>query len=306
MRLRSLTLAVLLPLTLAATPLPADAGHRAKVDRIDLPNGWRPEGITTDGHKLYVGSLANGALYQANPRSGKGRVLSPGATGRVAVGVEYDARRNLVWVAGGDTNVIRAHSARTGKVKRTYTFDSETPRFLNDLVVTRRAVFATDTLNQELAVVPLRSRHKLPASSRARTLPLVGDLVYQEGFNLNGIVRSRGRLLAVQTNTGLLFRINPRTGNTRVLDLGGYVLGNGDGLEIRRDKLFVVRNQISTIAKLDLNRRLTKGVLKRELTNDDLDVPTTAALVGRSLWAVNARFGTDPTPETEYWITRVR
>jgi hypothetical protein len=29
------------------------------------------------------------------------------------------------------------------------------------------------------------------------------------------------------------------------------------------------------------------------------------ALVGDHLWAVNARFGTEATPETQYWITRV-
>ena len=37
-------------------------------------------------------------------------------------------------------------------------------------------------------------------------------------------------LLAVQTNTGKLFRINPRTGATREVDLGGASLANGDGL----------------------------------------------------------------------------
>jgi hypothetical protein len=40
-------------------------------------------------------------------------------------------------------------------------------------------------------------------------------------------------------------------------------------------------------------------------TSDDFDVPTTAALVGDALWAVNARFGTEPAAESEYWITRV-
>ena len=36
-----------------------------------------------------------------------------------------------------------------------------------------------------------------------------------------------------------------------------------------------------------------------------LDVPTTIALARGSLWAVNARFTTPPTPTTPYWITRV-
>lgn len=293
--------ALLLPL------LPGAAAGHAVPNRIDLPDGWQPEGITTDGTWLYAGSLANGAIWKANPQTGKGRLLAKGRAGRVAVGVEYDARRNLVWVAGGPTEVIRAHDARTGAVRATYEFPAET-RFINDLVVTRRGVFATDSQHQELMVVPFRRDGTLRGAKAARTLTLTGDLEYQEGFNLNGIVRYRGRLLAVQSNTGLLFRINKKTGVNHVVDTGGYSLANGDGLEIRRDKLFVVRNQDELVAVLDLNRRGTKATLKRELhepTEAAWDVPTTAALQRGHLWIVNARFGTAPTPTTDYWISRV-
>jgi hypothetical protein len=47
------------------------------------------------------------------------------------------------------------------------------------------------------------------------------------------------------------------------------------------------------------------GTLCRTITDDDFDVPTTIARLGRSLYLPNARFGTTPTPTTEYWITRV-
>ena len=188
------------------------------------------------------------------------------------------------------------------------TFPSATPRFLNDLVVTRKGVFATDSKNQELAVVPFRKDGSLRPARAARTLHLSGDLMYTADaadFDLNGIVRKHGRLLAVQSNTGKLFRINKRTGVTRALDLGGYQLANGDGLEIRRHTLFVVRNQDELIAQLHLNRRLTAATLVRQLTSPDLDFPTTVALQDRQLWTVNARFSTTPTPDTAYWITRV-
>jgi hypothetical protein len=42
------------------------------------------------------------------------------------------------------------------------------------------------------------------------------------------------------------------------------------------------------------------------IRNPGFDVPTTVADHGRRLYAVNARFGTAPTPTTEYWITQVR
>lgn len=286
----------------------AQAGEDHLPDQIDLPHGWQPEGITTDGRSLYVGSLADGAIWRAQPRTGDGEVLAPGRTGRVAVGVEYDRRRDVLWVAGGPTGQIRAHDADTGKVLRTYRFPLGTGRFLNDLVVTRRGVFATDSMNQELAVVLFKTHgdgHSLPPRSRATTLPLTGDLVYAEGFNLNGIVRSQGRLLAVQSNTGLLYRINQRTGVTREVDLGGASLTNGDGLEIDDEILYVVRNQDNLVAVVELDDDLDSGELVDEITSTGFDVPTTAALARDSLWVVNARFGTTPTPQTPYWITRV-
>ncbi len=293
-------LAAVLSLGLAPS---AAAGHHPKVDRIELPDGWQPEGITTDGRALYLGSLADGALWKADPRSGRGRLLAAGAEGRVAVGVEYDRRRDLVWVAGGPTAVVRAHDADSGRAVRSYEFPGE--RFLNDLVVTRHGVFATDSMNQELLVVPLRKGKWLPPKRAAHVLPLTGELEYVEGFNLNGIVRHQGRLLAVQSNTGLLFRINPWTGRTRTVDLGGYLLSNGDGLEVRRSRLFVVRNTDNLIAVVLLSRWARSGRVVAERTSADFDVPATAALVGRSLWAVNARFNTPPEPDTEYWITRL-
>jgi sugar lactone lactonase YvrE len=301
---------VLLVATVVATAAPVSATprHHDLPDRVELPDGWRPEGITTDGRSLYVGSLVDGAIWRASTRTGQGRVLASGVPGRVAVGVEYDARRDLLWVAGGATNQIRAHDADTGRLRATYLFPSDTPRFLNDLVVTRRGVYATDSMNQELAVVPLRRRHghRLPPASAARTLELTGDLVDQPGFNLNGIVASRGRLLSVQTNTGLLFRIDPWSGRTRTVDLGAASLTSGDGLELDGDTLYAVRNQLNRIAVLDLDRRLTTGELVAELTDPGFAVPTTVALAKRSLWAVNARFDiATPTPDTAYWITRL-
>ena len=287
----------------------AQAGDDPLPDQIDLPNGWQPEGITTDGRSLYVGSLADGAIWQANPRTGDGEILAPGRTGRVAVGVEYDRLRDVLWVAGGPTGQIRAHDGDTGRVLRTYSFPSSTGRFLNDLVVTRRGVFATDSMTQELAVVPFKTngdhQHSLPPRSVATTLPLTGDLVYVEGFNLNGIVRSHGRLLAVQSNTGLLFRINQRTGVTHEVDLGGASLTNGDGLEIDDETLYVVRNQNNLVVVVELDGDLESGEPVEEITSTGFDVPTTAALARDSLWVVNARFGTTPTPEAPYWITRV-
>jgi hypothetical protein len=304
-------LAALLALTtMSAAPADARHGHHKPPHRIDLPNGWQPEGITTDGKSVFAGSLADGAIFRADARTGKGKVLAPGATGRVAAGLDYDRRRDLLWVVGGPTGEIRAQDADNGKVLATYEFPTASPtgRFLNDVVVTRRAVFATDSFNQELAVIPLRSggsRH-LPAASAATTLPLTGDVVFQDGFNLNGIVESHHMLISVQSNTGLLFRINPNTGVSRAIDLGAANVAGGDGLELDGRLLYVGRNQ-GEVDAVRLGRALTRGRVVATITDPTFDTPTTVALARHSLFVINARFNSvpTPTPDTPYWITRV-
>ena len=275
------------------TPLPS---------RIDLPAGFQPEGITSFGKTLYVGSLVDGAIWRGSAKTGKGKVVIPGVAGQSAAGIHVDWRGRL-WVAGATDHTIRVYNLRTGALLQTYTFP--TAGFLNDLVITRTGVYATDSLNAQLAFVPLSPWAKLPAPDQATTIALSGDMAIAAGFNANGIVAKGGKLITVQTNTGLLFSIDPKTGVTKTIDTGGYSLLNGDGLVLRGRSLYVVRNQDNLVAVLKLGKGLATATKVAELTSDDLDVPTTATFAAGRLWTVNARFSTPPTATTEYWITRL-
>jgi sugar lactone lactonase YvrE len=305
-----LLLGLVVGLSLAIAPTVAangSNGHHRLPARIDLPDGWQPEGITAGrGATFYVGSIPGGAIWKGNFRTGSGRVLVPSGTGQVAVGVDYDWRKGRIWVAGGPTGDVRVYNAGSGKLLQTYHFTSATPPFLNDLVVTRTAVYVTDSFNQQLDVIPLGRHGKLPAPSKAYSLPLTGDITYQASFNANGIVARSGWLILVQSNTGLLFRVDPRTGVARKIDLGGYFVLNGDGLELHGRTLYVVRNQSNLVAVFRLGSRLQSARFLGELTSTGLDIPTTAAFSLGRLWVVNARFNTPPTATTEYWITRLR
>ena len=95
-------------------------------------------------------------------------------------------------------------------------------------------------------------------------------------------------LLAVQTNTGKLFRINPRTGVTREVDLGEASLANGDGMLLAGRVLFVVQNRLNQIAVVKLSRSLHRGRVVATLTDPAFDVPTTIAFQAGRLYAVNA------------------
>ena len=142
----------------------------------------------------------------------------------MSVGLHLDEHGRL-WVAGGPTQQVRVYDVATGELLETYPFP--TAGFINDLDISRNAVYATDSVNQQLLVIPLLEDGGLPDPSAATTMALTGELSYSAGFNANGIAARGGWLVLVQSNEGLLFKVNPRTGETTQIDTGGYSVANG-------------------------------------------------------------------------------
>jgi len=274
-------------------------------ETIPLPNGWQPEGIATGfGNDFFAGSRSpTGGIFKGNLKTGQGSVLVQG--GGAATGMKVD-NRNRLFVSGAATGQARVYRAGNGKLVRQYTLTSDPP-FINDVTLTRRAAYFTDSVNQRLYVLKLKRHGGLPA--HARTLPLTGDLQYDTDpgtFELNGIAAAgHDRLITVQSRTGKLFLVNARNGRTHEIDLGGGSVPNGDGILLKGRTLYVVQNQDNKIAVVHLKRGLRRGEIKRYLTDSDFDVPTTIASKGGFLWAVNARFTTPPTPTTTYDVVRV-
>jgi len=297
-------LACSLGLALPASAAPAGGPHLPT--RIDLPNGFVPEGIESGRRTTYfVGSLVDGAIWRGDLRTGTGAVFAPGAPGRVSIGIAYEARRDRLWVAGGGPALsgagdVRVYDASSGALLATY--QPSGVGGLNDVTVTRRAVYVTDSAVAQLVVIPLPADGSLP--STATTLPVTGDLVQTEGVNLNGIVARNGVLLAAQYSTGKLFRIDRTTGVADEVDLGGVNLGSPDGLELRGRKLYVVRSD-NRVTVLRMGRRMASGVVLGDLTDPGLDFPSTATVAAGRLWVVNLRYFTLPGPDTPYWITQL-
>ena len=80
---------------------------------------------------------------------------------------------------------------------------------------------------------------------------------------------------------------------------------NGDGLLLHGKTLYVVQNQNNRIAVARLAPDLDSGTVNRTITSASFDIPTTVALFGSRLYAVNARFSTPPTPTTTYSVVQV-
>lgn len=305
MKLRRLSISIALTISMCLAATTSVLAGPNFPPLVPLPGGWQPEGITAGkGTTVFVGSLADGAIWQGDVRTGAGGILVDGVTGNVAVGIDYEVRADRLWVAGGPTGEVRAYDASTGDLLETYNFAGA--GFLNDLVVTREAVYVTDSFAPLLDVIPLGPGGSLPDPTAAFSLPLSGTFTFVPGnFNANGIVAARGWLLVVMSASGELLRVDPATGLATVVDLGGASVASGDGLELRGDSLYVVRNFLNEVAMLGLGPQLASAELIGVITSPDLDIPTTAALQAGRLWAVNARFTTPPTPDTEYDIVRL-
>ncbi len=273
-------------------------------DVIQLPLGFQPEGLEVgNGTTFYVGSVASGAIYRGDLRTGLGAVLVPVETGKAATGIEVD-NHNRLWVAGAGTGKAHIYNAQTGALIRTYTF-ATSDTFINDVVVTQDGAYFTDSRKDVLYLVPIGSGGALGAT--AQTIEVKGDFALTAGFNLNGIDSTANgqTLVAVQSNTGTLFRIDPASGIAREISLGAESVPNGDGILLKGKTLYVVQNQLNRVAVIALAPNLGSGRLLTRLADPDFSVPTTIDDHGERLWAVNARFGTPDPGSAEYQVVQI-
>jgi sugar lactone lactonase YvrE len=286
----------------------AAGGDAVFPSRIALPNGFQPEGIATTAEQFYVGSIPTGAVYRGSLRTGKGAVLVSPQSGRAAIGI--DADRGRLFVAGGPTGKAFVYDARNGRsIAALELAPQGASTFVNDVVVTRRAAWFTDSSGGALYRLPLGANGRPGAQAAVTELKLTGDFQLQQGFNANGIdaTADGAALVIVQSNTGRLFRVDPRTGVARRIDLGSESVPNGDGILLDGLTLYVVQNQLNVVAKIALRSGLRSGRVVRRVGKPpfDLDVPTTIDELGPRLYTVNARFNTTPTSATAYWVTRL-
>jgi sugar lactone lactonase YvrE len=300
---------ILLATALILVFVPVAQAANTFPDNIELPDGWRPEGIANGrGSSFYVGSLANGAIYKGDLRTGQGEVLFPGEAGRAVTGLYVDQRSNYLFAAGAGTGKAFVFDAETGEELAYYQLATTTPTFVNDVVVTREAAYFTDSSRPVLYRLPLGPGGRLPDPTEVEQISLGGDFVFISGaFNANGIEATPDgkSLLIVHSARGELYLVDKETGDATLVDLGGSSLTNGDGLRFAGGMLYVVRNRLNLVEEVRLTPDLTSGEVIRSITDPGFDVPTTLAAFGSTLYAVNARFTTPPTPETTYTIVGI-
>lgn len=116
-----------------------------------------------------------------------------------------------------------------GAPAATLSLGSPPSTFINDVVITADAAWFTDSFDDVLYKIPIGRDGSV---GPPEAVPLTGSYQHAAGFNLNGVEATAGDrwLVAVQSNTGILYRIDAATGTATAIDLGGASLVNGDGL----------------------------------------------------------------------------
>jgi Cu-Zn family superoxide dismutase len=182
------------------------------------------------------------------------------------------------------------------------------PTFINDVAVTKDGSASfTDSQSPFLYRVA-------PDGSGGYTFETWIDftgtaLVYQAGFNLNGIEATPdGKyLIVVQSNTGKLFRISLATKEVVEIDLGGATVTNGDGLVLRGHSLYVVRNSMFQIDEVRLSGDFTSGEVVSSTNDPSFIYPTTAVIARGRLLVVNSQFNNrGGTPVLPFTVSSIR
>lgn len=294
--------AVLVPAPLAAAE-GSDSGHSRPL--IVLPGATGAEGIAAgDGSTFFAGDRLNGNIFRGDIRDGTAKKFIDAPAGRAAIGMKVDLRHDFLIVAGGGTGQAYIYDLKSRKTEATYQLAAPGTSFINDVTLTSRGAWFTNSRAGELYFVPVGRDGDLGA---ARTLKLTGPAAtVDQGFNLNGIAAAEDgdTLVAAHTARGLLYSVDARTGASA--EIKGVSVPNVDGILLKGDTLWAMQNLNNQVSRIRLGHRLDSGEVRQIITSPHFDIPTTAALFGDTLAVVDSKFTNPGATTFEVVVVRAR
>ena len=306
---------------LALPMLSASAGEKPFLKTVPVLDGSYHEGFAIGkGHTAYSGS-PDGSIYKVNLRSGKGEILVPAEdpfdpdNDCYKLGMRVDPRTNYLFVAGCVGSNAYVFDADTGALIKKYLL---TPGFaiVNDLAITKDAVYFTDSFEPFLYRLPLSKNGGLPADSSGVTkIPLspfeIGGYYGDGCCAANGIVATpNGKTLIVgNSSNSTILRVDPETGHADEILVDPPLSGFLDGIVLRGGILYILTpydpDPEDMIQVVELDKDMLTGTLLGEIRDPDLDAVASGAIFGNSLYVNNARYNTYPEFDTEFWITKL-
>ena len=337
---RNFKLSALLTSTLAVAFCTLSMGAAAQQnwpEAIAMPTGFEGEGIELGkGHEFFVGANSfsslfagfpvsglAGAIYKGNLRTGVGGFLVF-PTGKSASGLSYDSRTDYLYAATGFGDLVNGNTeqgvtvydASSGEVITEITFGDYIA--INDCLVTRAAVYCTDSFNPDLYKVVLEKGGRLPSTPEFEVIRMPGFGMV-EGFNANGLVGDFDgkQLVIVNITSGVLYRVDTASGDASPIVIEGAekLFPDGDGLYLDGRTLYIMQNFSDKIAVVQLSGDLSGGEFIKNIPGEGepnpLNIATTIIGFGNSLYAINTNFfdwllGGTPPAEVESEVVRLR
>jgi sugar lactone lactonase YvrE len=268
---------------------------------IVLPGATSAEGIAAgEGTTFYAGDLFAGDIFRGDIAEGTAELFIDVPDGRQAAGMAMSQRHDLLFVAGGFTGQAYVYDTETGETVATYQFSDPDVSLINDVALTKRGAYFTDTRQAQLYFVPVDAYDG--ELGEFSTLELSGPAADDsDEFNLNGIqATADGKTLIVaHSGNGELYTVNPWTGASALI--AGVSVPDVDGIVLEGRRLWAVQNFSNQVSRVKLSADLTSGVITKVITSELFQTPSTAALFGNILAVVNAKFDTGFPPTADQY-----
>jgi sugar lactone lactonase YvrE len=234
------------------------------------------------------------------------------------VGLKLDTKHNILWVANSDSGAsVRSSVATSGKLAALVGYNASTGEqvsyhdlaslipgghFANDLTFDGEGnIYVTDSFSPVI--------YRINAKGEA-SIFVKNDLFIGEGFNLNGIVyHPDGFLLVSKYNSGELFKIDVNNPSQIEKVALPETLKGMDGLLLQSpSRLIAVQNMGIDRTVTLVSKDGWKSATIQQVKKSKLSFPTTATMVGKNVYVLNAQLGTlfnpNAAPASDYILQK--
>ena len=332
---------------LALPILSASAGEKPFPTVVPTLEYSQPEGFAIGkGHTAYNGSV-DGSIYKMNLRSGEGEILVEandpyGPPWCFKLGMRVDPRTNYLFVAGCFGGNAFVFDADSGEELMSYQLAEPESTIINDLTITKDAVYFTDFFFPNIFRLPLSKNGSIPAyEDAAIEIPLTGDFEGSEFATGNGIVSTHdGKTLIVgHSGVSKIYRVDPNTGYADEIIVDPPLRGTApytgfiDGLVLHGSTLYILTPSDfpeldeedpdfpsyppgvepvleDMVQVVELDKEMLTGELVGTITDPSMRGIASGALFGKSLYVNNAHYDAccddeDDLFYTNTWVTKV-
>jgi hypothetical protein len=186
---------------------------------------------------------------------------------------------------------VKVYAATSGRLLEEIIFGDD--MVINDVLVTEKAVYCTDSVSTILYKIPLEDDGKV-FSSAVEKIEMTGFEMNPDSFNANGLVGDFDgkQLVIVNISMGVLYLVDTESGVATPVNVQGeeQLFQNGDGLYMDGRTLYIMQNFAQKVAVVELSNDLTQGTFIKNLVSDDFSIPTTIMGFGDCIYAINTHF----------------